>query len=92
MYIQPAGIKCSTLHDHCVFKTLTAVGVISETIRKVTMARSMKNVKTAQVVTLTATHRAITLVDPIAKKSIGQVHTHVDVNSNASLPGYFSLH
>lgn len=55
----------------------TAIGVISETIRKVTMARSLKNVKTAQVVTLTATHRAITLMDPIAKKSIGQVHVHV---------------
>jgi hypothetical protein len=37
------------------------------------MARSMKNVKTAQVVTLTATHRAITLMDTTAKKSIGQV-------------------
>ena len=50
-----------------------AVGVISETIRKVTMARSMKNVKTAQVVTLSVTHRAITLVNPTAKRSIGQV-------------------
>ena len=63
----------------CTFRTclvLAAVGVISETIRKVTMARSLKNVKTAQVVTLTATHRAITLMDPIAKKSIGQVHVH----------------
>lgn len=53
-----------------------AVGVISETIRKVTTARSLKNIKTAQVVTLTATHRAITLMDPTNKKSIGQVHTH----------------
>ena len=57
---------------------ISAVGVISETIRKVTMARSMKNVKTAQVITLTATHRAITLFDPVAKKSIGQVmHVHI---------------
>ena len=56
------------------FSFPAAVGVISETIRKVTMARSLKNVKTAQIVTLTATHRAITLMDPTAKRSIGQVH------------------
>ena len=58
-----------------------AVGVISETIRKVTTARSLKNIKTAQVVTLTATHRAITLMDPTNKKSIGQVHVHAHAHA-----------
>ena len=69
---------------------VSAVGVISETIRKVTMARSMKNVKSAQVITLTATHRAITLFDPAAKKSIGQVRKHGSSNESItqrSVPG-----
>ena len=65
----------------CFSPCPTAVGVISETIRKVTTARSLKNVKTAQVVTMTATHRAITLMDPSSKKSIGQVHCTMHVYS-----------
>ena len=61
------------------------MGKISETIGKVTMARSVKNIKTVQVVTLTTTHRTISFVDSITNRSIGEVlecsnvHTHTSI-------------